>query len=150
MLLIGSIIALLAAPYVSTIRYDPSYVRGIRNFVNPPSKTVKNFYWAVCDGDFETANEHLSASIPLHKDVMRLGLTSFLTQCKNKGGLADIRISKETINDETAGVFGSAIFKNDTSEPFSMKLYLEKEKWKIAWSPQEFDRGLEKSLREIR
>jgi hypothetical protein len=142
----GIILLILVAPY---IRYDPSYVRGIRNFFNPPSSVVKNFYFAVCDGDFEKAEKNLSASIPLQKDVMRLGLSSFLTQCKNNGGLAEVQISKQNIEAEKAAVFGAAIFNNRTSDQFGMLLYLEQGSWKISWNADVFDKSIKKSLQEL-
>ena len=98
-----------------------------------PEQAVKSFYVSLCDGQKEKAQSQLSASVPFGGELLQMGLSGFVKECKENGGFSAISFGDTITKFETARVPGTVKYQNGSLSKFDMKLYLEGGQWKIAF-----------------
>jgi hypothetical protein len=98
-----------------------------------PSRTTKNFFYAVEAGKLDDAMKLLSnkAKGGMGEEKLRSMLGQATRKIKEHGGIDSIEITKEEITGEIADVAGTVKYKDGTSENISQKLVKEEGDWKL-------------------
>lgn len=99
-----------------------------------PAKTASDFFWALEQGNVEEAKGMMSGQLRAVLDDRKL--TMVLAQnravAEQRGGLQDIEVVQETINNETALVRLKLVYGDGHTDIQNTKLILEDNDWKIS------------------
>lgn len=98
-----------------------------------PSSAVTSFYQAVEDGDTKTATSLLTVETVamLGEEKMKAGLQKAGLEMQEKGGLAGIEITQETVSGEVAKVTAVLTYGNGTTETEVHELRKQDGRWRI-------------------
>ena len=96
---------------------------------NSPSGTVKSLFKAIDNDDYSKAKSYLTSSA---LEEFTPGLFDLVVETmEEEGGLKQINIIEEEINDEFAEVHFEIEFKNGDTDNGTVYLIKENGKWKI-------------------
>jgi uncharacterized membrane protein YvbJ len=101
-------------------------------FSTGPEATVKKFYKAVENGEFDDAMNLMSNKVKsVGKDKLRAGLAQVTREMKSKGGVKNLDIVKMDVTGEMADGQVKIEFGDGSSKSDSVKLIKEEGKWRI-------------------
>lgn len=108
-------------------------VAGCGMFDSSPASVVKKFNQLVQDGEINAAMKMMSgrAIRTLGEDKMRRALEASTKEIKKKGGVKELKITKEEITGDLAEVEGTVIYGNGSTSNDIAKLIKENNEWKI-------------------
>jgi hypothetical protein len=97
-----------------------------------PEATVKNFYKAVENGNFDDAINLLSNKVKsMGKDKLRAGLAEVTREMKSKGDVKSLDITKMDITGDMADGQVKLEFGNGSSKTEAVKLIKEDGAWRL-------------------
>lgn len=130
-----SIVLLSAFGYFAFIQLIPENIGLISYLFNKqPANTIAAFHRNLCDGNIKETEKLLSASVPVQPEILRMGLSAGVRECKENNGFDLVTVFEQKIEGEKSSVIGEVRYNNGTKEKFNMKLYFEQQQWKIAWN----------------
>jgi len=98
-----------------------------------PASAVTNFYRAIESGDADTATSLLSDETigMIGEEKLRAGFQKTGIEIKEKGGIAEIQITKEDIVGDAAKVTAMIKYGNGTAETEVYDLVKQNGQWKL-------------------
>jgi hypothetical protein len=101
---------------------------------NSPAKTASDFFWALEQGNTEEATSMMSSELRalLSEQKLNRALEKDRARAAKRGGLEDIEVMQETINEGTAAVRLKLIYADGHTDVQNMRLVLEDNDWKIS------------------
>lgn len=99
-----------------------------------PAKAASDFFWALEQGNTEEATSMMSSELRAVLNDQKLGmvLAQNRAMASQRGGLKDIEVLQETINDKTALVRLKLVYADGYTDVQNTKLVLEDDEWKIS------------------
>ncbi|NJO40408.1 MAG: DUF4878 domain-containing protein [Cyanobacteria bacterium CRU_2_1] len=99
-------------------------------FGSGPSKTVRQFFTALEEGDSKKINDLLSSSAQFG-GVSSAILSKASAAIKASGGIQEVKINDESVTGDSARVTYTIKFKNGQQEDGTAQLVKEDREWKI-------------------
>ncbi len=126
MLVVGGLVALLVIGGLVALLFSSGG--------GSPAKTATNFFWALEQGNVEEAKGMMSSQLRavLNDQKLTMVLAQNRAMAEQRGGLKDIEVVQETVNEQSALVRLKLIYGDGYTDVQNTKLILEDNEWKIS------------------
>lgn len=126
LLVVGGLVALLVIGGIVTLLFSGGS--------SSPARTASDFFWALEQGNVDEARGMMSSQLRavLNDQKLSMVLAQNRAMAEQRGGLKDIEVVEETINERSALVRLKLVYGDGYTDVQNTKLILEDNEWKIS------------------